>query len=364
MAVTRLASTDAGYTTGVLSLFPGARDSKYQLYEATNNSETTLKQSLTYNGKYIVVQDTTGFPDNGIIRIGPSAGQIGPAEMVYYDSKTISTFKNLIRGFAGSRQNPWPVGSYVSNAVFAEHHNSTKDAVIQIERDLGVKTLPDPLSLNGILKAQETRFLSPRPIFRSYPSYAVPGTQIRFQNFSTGPLIRYLWDFGDGTTSVEKSPIHAYQKEGIYTVSLNVINSLGAQGITTKNNYINISHEARPPFLYVPATSGFSAKTTGGAIGSNPENWDYINAFEFDFVDQTDGDILQRYWVFDGVGQYKIENGPWTYHNQESIAVSNPNAHTIKFRYAQPGYYNPSLLILLDNQTFKRAYLSENITVL
>jgi PKD repeat protein len=30
----------------------------------------------------------------------------------------------------------------------------------------------------------------------------------------------YLWDFGDGTTSTEKSPIHNYTEEGTYKVCL------------------------------------------------------------------------------------------------------------------------------------------------
>jgi len=34
----------------------------------------------------------------------------------------------------------------------------------------------------------------------------------------------YLWDFGDGTTSIEKNPSHLYEKAGIYTVSLIAMN--------------------------------------------------------------------------------------------------------------------------------------------
>jgi PKD repeat protein len=34
--------------------------------------------------------------------------------------------------------------------------------------------------------------------------------------------ITYLWDFGDGTTSTEKDPVHSYSKRGKYTVTLEV----------------------------------------------------------------------------------------------------------------------------------------------
>jgi len=172
--VSRISSQDVGYTVGQLSLFPEARDDKSQLYIATNNSQTNLKQSLTYAGKYVVVDNNDSFPASGILRIGPPAGESGPAEMVFYQTKTSGVFKNLIRGFAGSRQNPWPLGSYVTNSVFAEHHNAIKDAIIQIENDLGIETLPDATSLNGILKLQENRFLAPRPLFWAYPLRGAP----------------------------------------------------------------------------------------------------------------------------------------------------------------------------------------------
>lgn len=354
MAVTRIASTDDGYVTGDLSLFPLAKDSKYQLYQATNNSQTTLKQSLTYAGQYIVVEDTTGFPDNGILRIGPPPGKPGAAEMVYYDTKTNGVFRNLIRGFAGSRQNPWPVGSYVSNAVFSQHHNATKDAIIQIERDLGVETLPAEGSLNAILKDQETRFLSPRPLFRAYPFRGAPPLKVRFQNFSTGPLVRFLWDFGDGTTSIEKSPIHTFLKEGIYTVKLNIITSLGAQGVATKSNYITVSEEDKQPFFYVTPSVGYSAQTAAAlTLAGQP-----TEPTEFTFVDQTDGDIVQRYWIFDGPGKHNGESV-----DTQSIPEYNPNVHTSSYVYDLPGSYEPSLLILFESQRLQRAFLKDTITV-
>jgi PKD repeat protein len=354
MAVTRIASTDAGYVTGMLSLFPQTKDSKYHLYTATNNSETVLKQSLTYSGKYVIVEDNSSFPSNGLLRIGPPPGKPGSAELIYYDTKANGEFRNLIRGFAGSRQNPWPVGSWVTNAVFAEHHNACKDAIIQIERDLGTRNLPEAVSLNGILEAQERRFLAPRPLFRAFPFKGPAPLKVRFQNFSTGLPVRFLWDFGDGTTSIEKSPIHIFQKEGIYTVKLNVITSLGAQGVITKANYITVSNEERLPFFYVTPNQGYSVQTaaelTARGFPTDPT--------VFTYVDQSDGDIVQRYWIFDGVGKHNGVEVPTA-----SIAEYNPNVHTSSYVYDVPGEYEPSLLILFESQRLQRAFLKDKITV-
>lgn len=353
--MTRIASTDAGYTTGSLSLFPEAKDSKFQLYQASNNAQTRLKQSVTYAGKYIIVEDNSLFPEKGLLRIGPPPGKPGAAEMIYYDTKTNGVFRNIIRGFAGSRQNPWPINSHVSNAVFAEHHNSTKDAIIQIQRNLGTENLPEPSSLNGILKTQENRFMSPRPLFRAYPFRGAPPLKVRFQNFSTGPLIRYLWDFGDGTTSIEKSPMHIFQKEGTYTVKLNIITSLGAQGVITKNNYIIVSEEEKQPFFYVTPSQGYSTQTAESMTASGNPTEPTI----FNYVDQTDGDIIQRYWIFDGPGKHNGEDVP-----TQSIPEYEPNIHTTNFVYDVPGNYEPSLLILFENQRLQRSFLKNKITVI
>jgi len=358
MAITRISSQDGGYTVGSLSVFPNAIDSRYQLYEAKNNAETKLVQTLTYSAKYIVVDNNDLFPSTGILRVGPPPGQPGAAEMIYYESKTNGAFKNLIRAFAGSRQNYWPVGSFVTNSVFAEHHNSCKDAILNIEQDLGIEVFPTTGSLNQILKAQENKFLAPRAVFRAQPIKGPPGTKIRFQNFSTGPLVRNLWDFGDGTTSVDRSPVHTYQKEGNYTVKLNIISTLGAQGIAEKAGYITINESERQPFFYVLPTTdtiipGYSLKYATETLG------DPDLATTFTYMDQTDGNIVQRFWVFDGAGKH---NGEQVEGN--SITEYDPNIHMTTYVYDKPGEYRPSLLTLFENQKLQRAFLTDKIVVI
>jgi len=44
--------------------------------------------------------------------------------------------------------------------------------------------------------------------------------RVKFMNLSSGKAVNYVWDFGDGTTSTEKSPLHIYSKSGYYTVKL------------------------------------------------------------------------------------------------------------------------------------------------
>lgn len=50
-------------------------------------------------------------------------------------------------------------------------------------------------------------------------SYVKDGNTVTFENTSTNAT-SYMWDFGDGATSTETSPVHTYAGDGDYTVTL------------------------------------------------------------------------------------------------------------------------------------------------
>lgn len=320
-AVDRLSSLDSGYTAGDLSIYPVAKDTADQLYEVRNNAETILAKSLSYQATYIVAEDASGFPDTGLIRVG--------TELVYYSSRTDTLFKGLARGFAGSRRNQWAKDTAITQSVCAEPHNAIKDALINIETNLGLEENPSETSLNGILKSLETRFLAPKPLFRATVVKGSPPLTVKFQNLSDGDPIRFLWDFGDGSQSVELAPTHVYQADGTYTVKLNMITSLGAQGVVTKSNYIEVSSDIKPAFFYSSPTSGTTAT-------------------EFTFVDQTDGEIVSRYWIWD---------------DGDNDTVLDPDIHTITHTYSVAGTYNPTLLVVFSNQELSRVELESPLII-
>lgn len=338
----KISSLDTGYTTGMLSVFPEALDDFESLYKATNNSKIPLKQTLTFNSTRIIVDDTSSFPPSGILRVGPDNGVVGEYEMIFYHYKTANTFEGLIRAFAGSKQRKWSANeSNVSNSVFAEHHNAIKDALINMETNCGVKEFPTPESLNGILKYQEVRFLAPKPLFRAFPIKGPPPLKVRFQNFSTGWIARYLWDFGDGGTSLEKNPFHTYLNEGIYTVKLNVVTSSGAQGVATKVGYIEVNGDEALPYFYVDSIDNPYSQEYATKNNATPK--------EFIFVDQSDGDIVQRNWIF-GDGDKETQE--------------DPDVHEVRHTYSKSGTYIVTLLIQFSNGRIKRVELPEPLVVL
>lgn len=319
--VDRISTLDSSYVTGDLSIYPEAKDTINELYSVKNNAETVLVHSLSYSANFLLVEDTSKFPDSGLLLVG--------TEVIYYEEKTSVSFKSLKRGFSGSRQNQWEVGTKVANAVLSEPHNALKDAIINIETNLGTEENPSSQSLNGILKSLEDKYLAPKPIFRASVVSGPAPLQVRFQNFSYGDPIRYLWDFGDGSAqTVEEAPEHTYTAEGLYTVKLSLITSLGAQGVAVKTDYINVDNTLKQGYYYISQYSGNTSTA-------------------FTFVDQTPGNIASRYWIF-GDGQTESQ--------------LDPDIHTTTHIYSQAGVYESSLIVVMDTGKYIK-YTGDSITV-
>ncbi|MFY0628100.1 MAG: PKD domain-containing protein [Reichenbachiella sp.] len=73
------------------------------------------------------------------------------------------------------------------------------------------------------------------------------GGELTFKYESAGAL-SYLWDFGDGNTSVEKDPIHSYSTSGLFSVSLTITNNTGTV-VETKTDLITILSKYTPEYL-------------------------------------------------------------------------------------------------------------------
>ena len=65
-------------------------------------------------------------------------------------------------------------------------------------------------------------------------SYDVSARNVTFTNLSPEPG-DYLWDFGDGQSSTENSPIHNFEEVGRYSVTLTIRNSDGVTAAKTRN---------------------------------------------------------------------------------------------------------------------------------
>ena len=124
---------------------------------------------------------------------------------------------------------------------------------------------------------------------------------VDFSDSSTGDVLSYLWNFGDGDTSTAQDPFHPYNNPGTYTVSLTVSDTCGSD-TETKTGYITVNGST--------VSADFSATTTTGCA-----------PLTVDFADSSTGDVLSYLWSF-GDGDTSTAQGP-------SHLYNNPGTYTV-----------------------------------
>lgn len=82
---------------------------------------------------------------------------------------------------------------------------------------------------------------------------ACPGESVQFTNWSLNGN-SYIWSFGDGDTSHQMNPSHAYNTSGIYSVTLVVISNFGCMDTLVEPNLVNVD----TPNVSFYVTSSFS----------------------------------------------------------------------------------------------------------
>ncbi|NPA34009.1 MAG: PKD domain-containing protein [Chlorobi bacterium] len=81
-------------------------------------------------------------------------------------------------------------------------------------------------------------------------SFTVQNMTVTFLNQSTG-ADSYLWDFGDGNTSVDVDPVHVYAQPGQYIVKLVASNPVDADSVSkeVKVGIVNVEQPADKPAI-------------------------------------------------------------------------------------------------------------------
>jgi PKD repeat protein len=73
----------------------------------------------------------------------------------------------------------------------------------------------------------------------------------------------WLWDFGDGSTSIEQNPTHIYDTVGIYTVTLTADNGAGNINSVVKTDYITI---VESPYVLTDSEEGIVESFNTGIV--------------------------------------------------------------------------------------------------
>jgi gliding motility-associated-like protein len=89
---------------------------------------------------------------------------------------------------------------------------------------------------------QLVHVVKPQAVFGVHPSNSCTGELEAFFTNNSVARTGYatFWDFGDGTTSDERSPAHFYDDEGAFTVQLTITDDIGCTSTVTRPELIKV----------------------------------------------------------------------------------------------------------------------------
>lgn len=113
------------------------------------------------------------------------------------------------------------------------------------EIDGGIPSIHDKdgsiSDIGALMFDQSGVYFPPSSWFSAEDTKIQSGTRVQFLNNSqkgSDNIVSYSWDFGDGNTSNEFAPLHAYSKNGKFDVTLTVMDSKGFKSIKTLKKFI------------------------------------------------------------------------------------------------------------------------------
>jgi gliding motility-associated-like protein len=225
----------------------------------------------------------------------------------------------------------------------------------------------------------------PVAAFTQSDTTVCPSIDISFTNASTGPNLRYLWNFGDGVTDTLINPVHNYTSEGNYTVRLLITDQYGCQ------DSANIIIHVAPPHASFTVSDTLStcppliANFTNTSVNGNEATWDFgdgstSNSPNPVHIYNTPGTYIAKLFVtgpgnncFDSTVQQIIVRGPlgtfsysplngcspltvnftavspdhpsytWDFNDGSTVSTTDS---LISYTYTLPGTYLPKIILV------------------
>ena len=149
----------------------------------------------------------------------------------------------------------------------------------------------------------------PEPEFSADATIGVVRFAVQFTNETDlhgAPVVKFLWEFGDGTTSAEESPRHVYLVAGVYTVTLSVTTAGGTVAVS-KEDFILVQDPVSGPtadFTYTPKKGDvpLTVNFTNLSDLNGAESADYF----WDFGDGATSTLKDPMHTYTARGRYSV----------------------------------------------------------
>jgi PKD repeat protein len=159
----------------------------------------------------------------------------------------------------------------------------------------------------------------PEAKFKVLPEAGPAPLTVQFIDLSAYGPTKYLWSFGDGTRSELENPVHTYQKEGTYWVSLDVSFVLG-KDLETGKPFEASSSYIKQITVTGPVKASFTADPVEGPV-----------PLKVRFTDTSVGNPTEWNWNF-GDGKTSTERNP-----SHTYSVHNTKGYPVKLTITAQG---------------------------
>lgn len=215
------------------------------------NENHSYTQPATYNIMLIATDTTRCHPVDTVIRpVTLLPNLTGDFTVVDVCMGTPVAFVNLSNPFA---QFTWHFGDNGQSGVYAPVHNYTSSGVYTVQLIIVDSTTCD---ITKTLTKDVTVHAQP------LADFTTPGDTFMFEKdvpFINKSLFydQVLWNFGDGSTSDEENPLHAYENVNGFTVCLVAYNAVCAD-TTCKDIFIDFNALLGVPNAFSPNGDGIN----------------------------------------------------------------------------------------------------------
>ena len=107
-----------------------------------------------------------------------------------------------------------------------------------------------------------------------------PLTVYFVDSLNANGTMNYLWEFGDGVTSTQANPIHVYNGDGTYAISVTITSLQGCSSTSGTSSVVNVFPAPTAFFSANPEivdTEDPRVTFTNQSVGGNSYSWDFGN---------------------------------------------------------------------------------------
>lgn len=104
---------------------------------------------------------------------------------------------------------------------------------------------------------------------------------------TTGTVVQWLWDFGDGGTDSGMTVTHAFRSPGNFSVTLTAVDSVGASNSTSVQVTVGQGTNPTASFVMSPASPVLNQQVNFNAAASSAAAGRVIRSYSWDFGDGT-----------------------------------------------------------------------------